>query len=98
MVRGTRTKARVVAGSDLYVTGYETNSTNVSVAKVWKNGIATNLSNGVISAYALSIFVSGIDVYVCGNEGGIAKVWKNGLPINLTNGSTPASATSIFVK
>ena len=39
--------------TNVYVAGYEGN-----VAKIWKNGVATNLTNGSISASASSVFVT----------------------------------------
>lgn len=90
-----------VAGSDVYVGGYEYNQNNIMVAKYWKNGIATSLSNGAYDAYAAEIFVDGNDVYVAGSEsaGGqtMAKYWKNGISYNLTDGSNYAYALSINV-
>jgi hypothetical protein len=90
-----------VSGTDVYVAGIEANGVN-NVAKVWKNGIASNLSDGTYSAYAKSVFVSNGDVYVAGyekNQSGfyVAKFWKNGIATSLTNG-TNAYATGIFVK
>ena len=42
--------------ADVYVTGYENNGA-FDVAKVWKNGVATSLTNGSNQAFAFSIFV-----------------------------------------
>lgn len=89
-----------VTVKDVYVAGYETISSN-AVAKYWKNGIGTALSDGVNYALATSIFVDGDDIYVSGYEyigtNSVAKYWKNGTSFNLTNGSTLAAASSIFV-
>jgi hypothetical protein len=52
---------------DIYVAGNENNGT-VNIAKVWKNGTPTNLTNGNFNALAYSIFVSGTDVYAAGSE------------------------------
>ena len=38
------------------------------VAKLWKNGKATELSDGKKSAGARSVFISNGDVYVAGSE------------------------------
>jgi hypothetical protein len=62
----------------------------------------TTLSNGgVYSACAVSVYVSGNDVYAAGldyngstNE---AKLWKNGQIIFSTLGQEDAAATSVFV-
>ena len=45
----------------MYIVGYEGN-----VAKYWKNGVATSLTDGIKSTDATDIFVSGNDVYVAG--------------------------------
>ena len=64
--------------------------------------MATLLTNGSGPAYARSVYVSGTDVYVAGEqrEGTktVAKVWKNGVETSLTNGSNDGGAYSIFVK
>jgi hypothetical protein len=88
----------------VFVSGAETNL-SIWIVKYWKNGIQFNLSNGSVSAETTSIFISGNDVYVCGNQiatnsgNSAAKYWKNGVATFLTNGSSPlfASANSIFV-
>lgn len=91
-----------VSGTDVYVAGWEYNGSK-NVAKVWKNGVATSLTNGTRDAKAFSVFVSGTDVYVSGYEtnptGFItgARLWKNGVATNLTNGNFAASATGVFV-
>ena len=80
----------------VYVAGSEGN-----VAKYWKNGVATSLTNGVNSASARSIFVISQDVYVAGSESNgvnsVAKYWKNGNVTDLTDGSSDATARSVFV-
>ena len=81
--------------------GNEYNGTKY-VAKVWKNGVATALTNGSNDAEANSVFVFGTDVYVTGEEFNgtkyVAKIWKNGVATSLTNGANDAYAFSIFVK
>ena len=80
------------------------------VAKLWKNGIAQDLSDGDKQNFALSVFVSGNDVYVagCENTGNqgykvannlyitthIAKLWKNGIAQNLCNNKSLFSTAS----
>ncbi len=85
------------AARAVYVAGWEGN-----VAKYWKNGTATNLSNGVYHARANSIFVSAGDIHIAGREilangNAIAKYWKNGIPTNLTDGTDYAEAHAVFV-
>ena len=45
------------SATDVYAAGYETNSSNIQVAKYWKNGEATPLTTGNFNALAISIFV-----------------------------------------
>jgi hypothetical protein len=81
----------------VYVAGWEGD-----VAKYWKNGIATNLTDGTNMARAYSIYVKGSDVHVAGREilgngNAVAKYWKNGIVADLTDGTTYAQANSVFV-
>ena len=75
-----------------------------SAAKLWKNGIATSLTNGPLNGVASSVFVLGTDVYVTGWESGgfptqqIVKLWKNGVVTPISDGSKYAFAYSVFVK
>jgi hypothetical protein len=89
-------------GNTVYAVGYEANSiNNNNIAKLWKNGVVTNLTNGTFDAVPYALFVSGFDVYAAGRESNgtnhIAKVWRNGIATNLTDGNNFAQATSIFV-
>ena len=77
---------------DVYTAGYSGNR-----AVVWKNDVATNLTDGSQSAVAYSVVVSGSDVYVAGNAGNVAVVWKNDVATNLTDGTQSAAARSVFV-
>jgi hypothetical protein len=88
----------------VYAAGYENNGNSPGshkIAKFWRNGIATNLTNGTNDAIAKAIFVSNNDIYVAGREFNgtnyVAKFWKNGVAVNLTNGNYFAQANSIFV-
>lgn len=85
-----------VTGYDIYVVGYEG-----AVAKLWHNGVETNLTDGGTGAQAYAIDIDGEDIYVAGTEfksgALVAKVWKNGLATDLTNGSYTAYATDIDV-
>jgi len=95
-----------ISGTDIYVCGFEKTSLsfgNIEVAKYWKNGVATNLTNEVFHASADAITVAGSDVYAAGYEenaagNGVAKYWKNGTAVSLTNGSNDAGAYAIVVK
>ncbi|WP_055395508.1 IPT/TIG domain-containing protein [Flagellimonas eckloniae] len=46
-----------INGTDIYVAGYEESVNAIDTAKMWKNGVATNLSDGVTPARAFSVFV-----------------------------------------
>jgi hypothetical protein len=80
-------------------------NTGIYVAKYWKNGVAVNVSDGTKTAYAVSVYVVGNDVYVAGLEKNLitglfdAKYWKNDVEVQLTNGANGLSTTSnaIFV-
>ena len=90
-------------GPGVYVAGYERNAQNIDIAKLWKNGIVQNLTDGTRGAQARSVYVAGDDVYVAGYESNsqnynhIAKLWKNGVAQNLTDGTKTAHALSVFV-
>lgn len=79
-------------GGNVYIAGYEGN-----VAKYWKNGVATSLTDGTKVSAATDIFVSGNDVYVAGGEGETAKYWKNGKAVVLSELSKEEHAEAIFV-
>ncbi|MFV0606091.1 MAG: fibronectin type III domain-containing protein [Niabella sp.] len=91
--------AVTVKNANVYVTGYE-NINGINIAKVWKNQVAVNLSNGNIDEHTSSIFVTDTeDVYVGGYSGNIntgiqAKYWKNGQAFTNNNGTY---AWGIFV-
>lgn len=84
---------------DIYICGYQIDKNNKYVATVWKNGVATHLTDGSTNSFANDIVVSGNDVYISGYQYNgnvnVAKVWKNGAPINLTDGSSEARASLI---
>jgi len=90
-----------ISGADVYVVGFEVNAGGNRVATLWKNGVATTLTNGQQDASANSVYISGADVYVAGYESNgtkkVATIWKNGVVSALTNGQQHAYATSIFV-
>ena len=84
------------------MSGDEANAaTGESEAKLWKNGTATVISS--IRSNASSVFVSGSDVYVTGDERNAAgnsggKLWKNGTASALSVSPIASSANSVFVK
>ena len=71
------------------------------IAKIWKNGIATSITDGSKNAQANSVYVVGNDIYVAGYESNgtnkVAKVWKNGIATSLTDGSGNSEGLSICV-
>src|SRR5690349_12701345 len=71
--------------TEVYVAGYTFNSARTQVAKVWKNGVATNLTDGRANAGATGVALSGPSVIVSGwdwsNNADVTKVgkfWVNG--------------------
>ena len=86
--------------TDVYVAGFEDNGLR-TVAKIWKNGIGTPLTDGSRTSEAHSIFVSNGDIYVAGfvydGPKSTAKLWKNGMETSLTDGSKNAEAKSVYV-
>lgn len=92
-----------VKGSDVYVAGNEI-SGSYSPARLWKNGIEQNLTDGSNTANAYSVFVDNSDVYVSGFQVygspplNYAKLWKNNNSQDLTDGSDlSARAYSVFI-
>ena len=85
----------------IYIAGFEINSSNRYIARYWKDGVATVLTNGTQNAEASSIYAVGNDVYVAGYESNgtktVAKLWKNGVPTNLSNGTNDAAANAVLV-
>jgi hypothetical protein len=102
--------AVAVSGSDVYVAGYEVKVSEVSpgqfvgtpVAKYWKNGVASSLTDGTYPAVARGIAVSGSDLHVVGWTGGaraqVARHWKNDAPVALTDGTFTATASAVSVR
>lgn len=87
-----------VSGTDVYVAG-----TQNGTATLWKNGVATNLTNPptgplFYQSAAYSVFVAGTDVYVAGSsQGFVATVWKNGVATTLNSGTYGSEANAVFV-
>jgi hypothetical protein len=108
-----------VSGGDVYVAGYEEDGdyyvlpgqspVKYKVAKVWKNGIPTRLTDGKYNSEAHAVVVSGTDVYVAGLEGTTnyptggyngfhtATVWKNNVGTALSAPSGYGQAYAIAV-
>ncbi|HUR67306.1 MAG TPA: hypothetical protein VMZ03_13230 [Chitinophagaceae bacterium] len=65
---------------------------NIQSAKSWKNGVRTDLINGV-NCIGRSVFVAGTDVHIAGfqvlNQ---AKLWTN----NILNNLTPVSGNNTY--
>jgi hypothetical protein len=70
-------------------------------ATIWKNGVATHLTDASAFGGVNEVYVVGNDVYAAGyetkNGKTSAKLWKNGTATSLTNGTNDAEARSIFV-
>jgi hypothetical protein len=107
-------RAIAVSGNDVYVAGWTLETSEVTpgnyvtapMAKVWKNGEATWLSDGTTTtSVAEAMVVDGQDVYIAGYSApnGVdapytAQYWKNGKAIPLTDGSSGAKAFSIALE
>ncbi len=85
-----------VNGTDVYVAGmaatipYNGVNNYFEGACYWKNGVFTDLSNGMIDSYAADIAVFNNDAYVVGyttlnGKYSKATFWKNGAPVYLDN-------------
>ena len=88
-----------VSDGAVYVTTSESEEiepgVNEKQAKVYKDGVLLyTLAENTSGAVAASVYVSGGDVYVVGEAGGVAMLWKNGEGTELTDGT---SAKSVFV-
>lgn len=93
-----------VSGNDVLIVGYEMSSSGKYTAMLWKNNLATSLTDGNEDARANGVAVVGSDVYVVGqrklpnNGNWIATLWKNGEPMSLSDPTTTnASAYDITV-
>ncbi len=99
--------ARDAVNTDVYISGYTTNSSGILVPCYWKNGTRTDLPviDSTRNGEAKSIFVADGDVYVSGyskNGTGIRIpcYWKNGVrtDLSMVDGSVDwSNAFSIVV-
>jgi len=90
----------VIAGNDLYIAGIKFLPSGGTIATLWKNGVASNLTGSSAS----SIFVSGNDIYIAGaqtnnysTQATTVVLWKNGIKSSLTDGNNLADAMSVCV-
>ncbi|MBL7700709.1 MAG: hypothetical protein JNM14_00545 [Ferruginibacter sp.] len=92
----------IPVAKNVYIAGRLSNGT-IGVAAYWKNGVATQVTNGTKASVAYAIAVSGSDIYVGGIEiddpSGHAtlKYWKNGVPTTLSMSSSLAEFGSMTV-
>jgi hypothetical protein len=105
----SRALSVAVSGTDVYVAGWSLETIQIDplaefttqVARLWKNGVGTTLSDGLSPALAFAVAVDGGDVYVVGlvNTGGrgVATLWKNGVAQPLSTGGAAALATAVAV-
>jgi hypothetical protein len=80
----------IPVAKNVYIAGRLSNGT-YGVAAYWKNGVATQVTDGTKASVAYAIAVSGNDVYVGGieydaNGDSYLKYWKNGIPTTLSMG------------
>ena len=83
-----------VSGTDVYVAGFSRYG-NRTVAKYWKNGIATILGDS--ASYAICLAASAAEVYVLGYEDGNAVYWSGGSPHILQSGTSVPAVAAIAV-
>ncbi len=92
---------------DVYVAGmyYADQTSPLSVAAVWKNGVKTDLAaTGAVISIATGVYVSGENVYVSGYYADadtgkmVATVWKDGVNTVLSStAGQDAYANAVFV-
>ncbi|MBS9461499.1 IPT/TIG domain-containing protein [Flagellimonas sp. 389] len=90
-----------VYGDDVYVSGYIKINNTEAIATIWKNGeVYMELTDGLLGAVALSVYVANDNVYAAGgewnNNGYIPKIWKNGEEVFISD-INPGIARSVFV-
>jgi hypothetical protein len=75
-------KSFAISGTDTYIVG-ESEVNGKYVATIWKNGVKTILTDGMLNSNASSVSISGNDIYVAGyisdaSNNDTPTVWKNG--------------------
>ncbi|RYZ28966.1 MAG: hypothetical protein EOP49_41005 [Sphingobacteriales bacterium] len=100
----TRALSLAIRGDDVYMAGSDKGGNGIYLAKYWKNGVATTVSDGVKNAFPTGIAFMGQDVYLCGRydyapgvNPGKAACWKNGTMTLLPGGGEGSGAVSIAV-
>jgi hypothetical protein len=86
---GAQANAIAVSGSDVYVAGMASNSTNEAAVYWLNHGAPTTLPSSATISTANAIAISGGNVYVVGYEentagNGTAVLWVNGTPMVLS--------------
>jgi hypothetical protein len=91
-----------VVGQSIYVVGWELKPSGKLVAKLWINGVPTDLSPESEDAIATCVYVLKNNVYVGGisYSGQLPKaiIWKNGAKIDMNGAALGSEIRSIFVK
>ena len=101
-----------VSNGDVYVVGWSVEKTVITptdivfsdVAKIWKNGVLTRLSDPATElGQATGIFLNGSDVYVSGHKEKRSDLyyqavyWKNGVPVLLKDSGYGSRAFSVNI-
>ncbi len=89
---GTATGPSFTYMYTVYVAGFEN-----GVAKYWKNGVATSLTDGTQFASANAILVDSTGIYVAGYDGNDIKYWKNGVATTLLNKTNDLSPKKFLI-
>ncbi|CAM1346265.1 hypothetical protein [Tenacibaculum crassostreae] len=90
------------SNNTLYLLGYDIIN-NKNRIKLWKNGVASYVTDGTTNSIPQKIYVDNDDVYILGrtqndtNSKTVLTVWKNGVSSSLTDGNNSVFARDIFV-
>jgi hypothetical protein len=92
-------KAIIAINDDVYVIGKT--ASNDKKILLWKNGVATDFTDGSHYVYIMKMIAVGNDIYAVGFEstinGDIARYWKNGIATTVSSGTGDARGQDIFV-